>query len=566
MKSIKLLLFGIFLGGTPSLWAQPITLGLPLNSAPVGAQINASQEYIVKVKKEFLASPEDFQAALAELGKFTNLEIVDFVPERGWVLVRALRIPDAFNELPIRMVEKSMIYLKGISCVEEVEPNFVFNSWNGQVGGGAVNKDPMTRAAQRSAEAEAETSRVRVAVIDSGVTKNHKFLMASLGSRLNLDLAKDYTYNKEQPLLADDLVGGGTAIAAMLAGEASSGGEFIPSSFLAEVVPLRIHRGLENKPTLFRILRALEQSWKIDAKIVLIPVYFQSYHPWPMQFLEQSLNRLKKNGVLIVAASGDEGLSEQESQSVPSVFSQSFSNVLSVASVSDMTSKIEISSITNYGGNSISLAAVGSALLPQASDASGVELVPVQSSFVAATKVVAAVLQLMKEKNLTPLEAKKLILETVNKRAILSGKVKAGLLDLEAALLGKRKPTPAADPLGWEKRKALNLESEHPTGSRTSPSTQNYLIQIPDAKRMALNFRLIKIVTPARTTENDVIVIYARQKGEDKEILRITGYHENYITPVVFSDTVRIQVLLSPNVTGSPDLQYGFSLKEVIFQ
>lgn len=164
-------------------------------------------------------------------------------------------------------------------------------------------------------------SSVRVAVIDTGVETWHPDLASVL------DLGASYNFVDNNTNIFDD-IGHGTRVAGIIAAPANNGEGIAGVAYGATIISYDVATS-QGSITSARVVSALNAAVTANADIVNMSLKFGSYS----SALETACNNAYSAGVLLVAASGN------ESQGRVPAYPASFSNVIGVGAISDVTTR-----------------------------------------------------------------------------------------------------------------------------------------------------------------------------------------------------------------------------------
>lgn len=200
-----------------------------------------------------------------------------------------------------------------------------------------------------------------------------------------------------------------------------------------------------------------------------------------MQSLEDAIKRAKDAGILFVAAAGNDSANNDSQPTYPA--SYNVDNVIAVAAV-DSTGAL--ARFSNYGKNSVDIAAPGvdilsSVLNDEYKKYSGTSM---------ATPHVAGVAALLKayEPSMTYAQIKQRLLATTRPLSSLRGKTQKGLVNAFNALTNQSGGVDPNDPESWTKAD-FSLVSPSPYENNFS---QTYEVEMPGAKKIAVFFSTFK--------------------------------------------------------------------------
>ncbi|MGI8908358.1 MAG: S8 family serine peptidase [Candidatus Sumerlaeaceae bacterium] len=178
-------------------------------------------------------------------------------------------------------------------------------------------------------QATAGGSNVKVAVIDSGVDRNHPDLMDVL------DLANSYNFADDNTTIADDL-GHGTRVAGIIAAEAYNNEGIAGVAFGSSILSLDVANsgGFISADD---AARAVDRAVIKNAHVINMSIRFSSSNTT----LKEACDGASAAGVLVVAAAGNEG------QGSAPVYPASWPSVVGVGALDDAGKRAAYS---NYNG------------------------------------------------------------------------------------------------------------------------------------------------------------------------------------------------------------------------
>lgn len=516
-------------------------------------------EFIVTLKSD---KEDSFDATLeAFILERPAVIVLDQIEAGRAVLLKIPKVPNTLDydniDTKIRRGEE---YIRGSTRVEGVEPNRRIYPWRGRE---PLSKDRAIGEAESqltkndSIEPSANKKRVRVAVLDSGIEIQHPVFSSTKAGMINMELARDFIGETIIPLTAGDLNGTGTSIAALLAGSAQPGSAFVPLTANAEVVPLRILR--ESEGTFFNALRALYYALEINTDIIFYG--HSDVRGIPEQDIEKPsyafskwLTKAEKANALVVVPAGDLGLSYRENFFYPARLQAS--NLISVAR--SESGRI----VGNYAGDYITLAAEGKFVSATAPIYEGTFYESFFGSTYSAVRVTAALVDYLslQTKLVSPSHVKSRLMELSQKKSGLQGMVQSGELDLQSFLSGKAPLLAPDDPLSW-KSIDWSLDSTHPQSTQTAANEFRYLVQIPGAKEIAIEFSKIQILL-GRPLNTDLIEILDL-KGN--VLFSYSGFYQDIITPKIPGGAAIIRLSID-KVMAEPSYIFGYSIRKIYYR
>lgn len=298
--------------------AEPLqtpNANLVVTSGPiVGGPRFVADEILLGVKPG--TRLEEFKEFLAQIGG----AIVDSIPELG---IYQIRLPKGTN------IQALVDQLKNNPLVAAVEPNYVVD-----VPRTTLLKDAADTEERDSASPPPSTNAAAVAVLDSGLLEG-----------VGLDGFVAGRYDSLQPgRMVTDPAGHGTQMAMIAAGVVEPAG----ASALSDGVPVLAVRAFDDNgsASFFSLIRAIDYAVSEGARVINLS--------WGTEvssdFLSTAIGYAQKNGLLVVAAAGN------EPKNVP-FYPAAYPGVVAVSA---MTEDGTLWSESNYG-NFISVAAPGTA-------------------------------------------------------------------------------------------------------------------------------------------------------------------------------------------------------------
>lgn len=292
---------------------------------------------------------------------------------------------------PDTSTEAAMEYLRKLPIIQHTEPNNLskpmsipndpeFNKlWHLRNTGQEVNGIPGVPGADISIDEawnlETGSPNMVIAVIDTGVAFEHPDLSNNIwlntdeisGNGIDDDnngyiddiVGWDFVNNDNNPSdYSKDLYGNGhgTHVAGIIAAQGNNGIGVTGVMWRCKIMPLQIFDLFEINSFLdsliqeVNIILAIEYAVDNGAKIINCSFGGGSFS----QFTYDMINYANQNGVLIVAAAGNDGSDNDVNSKYPS--SYDLPNIISVAATN---ASDELSSYSNYGIQSVDVAAPG---------------------------------------------------------------------------------------------------------------------------------------------------------------------------------------------------------------
>lgn len=290
--------------------------------------------------------------------------------------------------------------------------------------------------------------------------------------------------------------------------------------------------------TLEAAIRGIDYATKMGAKIMS--------NSWGgggvSQTLKEAIERSHAAGALFVAAAGNESNNNDANPSYPA--SYQVPNVVSVAAVDN---KGQLASFSNYGKNSVHVAAPGVNIL--STTTVGYESWSGTSMATPHVSGIAALLASY-DRNLTNLELRTRIIATAVPLSGLRGKVRgSGFANAYTALTNTQPPVDMNDPANWATVNT-NVSTPHPYKSKT---TETYEVSVPGAKEIALYFERFN-------TERAYDVVQL-QDANGKVVGEMSGNNDGTFSPVISGNYVKIIFKSDDSVN-----YYGFDITKAAWR
>lgn len=261
------------------------------------------------------------------------------------------------------------------------------------------------------------------------------------------------------------------------------------------------------------------------------------------QILKAVIEEAKNAGMLFVAAAGNSGENADVSPEFPSGFD--LENIVSVASINN---RGLLSDFSNYGVNSVDIAAPGENIystLPGQKFASW-------SGTSMATPHVAGVAALIwgQDPKLSAHEVKDIILNSARPLTDLKARVKSnGMLDAFSALTRQNNSSDPYDPTLWQTQ-AMNINSPNPYLDNTR---DEFYIKKENSKFITAKFKKFKL-----EEGYDKVLFF---DGKNHLVGFWTGNHDLEFAPIVEGDSLTIHL-----ITDSHETDSGFEINEMYYQ
>ena len=298
------------------------------------------------------------------------------------------------------------------------------------------------------------SNNVVVAVIDTGVNVTHSDLAANIW--INPNEISGNGVDDDNNGFVDDIRGAsmitggsanddnghGTHVAGTICAVGNNGSGVVGVNWNCKILPVKFLDS-NGSGSLYNAARGIDYVTALKNRGVPIVLSNNSWSGGGAnQVLQDSIQRARDAGILFVAAAGNSGVNTDTSPAYPS--SYDLDNIVSVAAI-DPSGKL--ASFSNFGVNSVDIAAPGVGILSTYIPAS--EYVTLSGTSMAAPHVSGALALLKsKESGLSWNDLKARLLGHGRQLASLQGKVKSGAtLDAYQMFLPPSPPPPTPTPV-----------------------------------------------------------------------------------------------------------------------
>jgi subtilisin family serine protease len=194
---------------------------------------------------------------------------------------------------------------------------------------------------------------VKVAVIDSGVDYNHPDLAANIArDAQGRVLGYDYANNDPDPM---DDQGHGTHCAGTIGALGNNNRGVIGVSPNVRIIPLKFLTA-EGSGSIAAAIQCVDFATNNGAQIMSNSWGGGGYS----QLLVEAIQRARQANILFIAAAGNETNNNDQNPSYPASYNAELDNVISVAATDHNDN---LSDFSNYGAQSVDIAAPGSGIL-----------------------------------------------------------------------------------------------------------------------------------------------------------------------------------------------------------
>lgn len=448
-------------------------------------------EYVVKLKNMYSISSASILSS--QLGAYVKSTI----PDQNIVVIKR----------PVFELTGSVVKtLSQNPMVEIVEPNYIYRInrvpndpsfgqlWGMQNVGQKDSENKVGIAgtdigAVQAWDIETGSKNVIVAVIDTGINYNHPDLKDNVwvnDAELNGKAGVDDDNNG----IIDDIYGAsfvdaakptgnnlddhghGSHCSGTIGARGDDGKGIVGVNWNVRIMGVKF-LGADGSGSLEGALKAIDYATKMGARVLSNSWGGGGY----AETLKQAIQRSNDAGAIFIAAAGNESNDNDANPTYPAGYD--VPNVVSVAAVDN---RGQIASFSNYGKNSVHVAAPGvniySSITGSGYDSwSGTSMATPHVSGMAA--LLAA-----HEPNLTNLQMKERIITTSRPLSGLRGKVRAGFVNAYAMLTNTIPQPDPNDPANWNTTD-ISISSAHPYTPKTN---QTFEVRVPGAKQVAVYF------------------------------------------------------------------------------
>jgi thermitase len=511
-------------------------------------------QYVVQLKNQY-----SFYGVQALESKF-KARFVDQVRED---IILIERDPSEDRSKVIRELEKS-------GMVEIAEPNYVFRAirkpndpdysqlWGLSNSGGA-DKDGsrgmvgMDIGAEKAWDITTGKKDVIVAVIDTGVDFSHPELANNAwineaeargetgvddDGNGYIDDINGFNFVANNGNSNDDN-GHGTHCAGTIGAEGDNGIGIVGVAWNVRIMAVKF-LDRAGGGTLDGAIKAVDYARKNGAHI--------SSNSWGgggiSALLKKAVEDTRDAGQIFVAAAGNSAMDNDRFATQPAGLG--VENIISVAALDN---RGEMASFSNYGAQSVHVAAPGVNILSTVPGGA----YDTYSGTSMATPHVSGVVALMlsQNPNMTYQEVKQRLISSSRGISTLSGRVvSGGIVDAYYALTGKTPPPDPNDPSRWTESLPQNISTPHPYPAHFEDT---YTITVPGASRLSVHFSRFE-------TERGYDKLEFFNKNGDK-IGSWSGKNSGRYSPIVDGDTIIMKFKADHAIED-----YGFDVDKVMFE
>ena len=502
-------------------------------------------EYIVKLKNKNILQSQQ----LAGLEQSMRANVKTILPINNLIVV---------TKPTIELQAAAISSLQESPDVEYAEPNYIYrasktpnDSMFSRLWGMFNQPSNFDIGATKAWDIQTGNKDLVIAVIDTGVDYTHPDIAPNIWTNqaeLNgkpgvdddgngfIDDIHGYNFDKNIGDSKDDH-GHGTHCSGTIAGRGDNGIGVTGVVWQAKVMGVKF-LSKDGGGSLEGAIKSIDYATKMGAKIMS--------NSWGgggfSQALKEVIETTHKNGVLFVAAAGNETNNNDAKPSYPA--SYDVPNVISVAAV-DKNGKL--ASFSNYGKRSVHVAAPGVDIVSTVINGK----YDTYSGTSMATPHVSGIAALVWSEfpNMTNLELKDRILKTAQPAASLRGKVQTGMANAFTAITNQQPGPDLNDPINWRKM-AVSISSEHPYKEKTN---QKFVVTAPGAKEFAIQF------SGFETEEDFDTVVIKDMNG--KVLDKLSGKLGEVMSSVIPGDKATLEFTSDESVNGN-----GFDITEVAWR
>lgn len=506
-------------------------------------------EYVVKLNKHINTFSNINSLSVLLESKIKSIINNDTIVIQRSVVENSQKIISMNLQNPlVKIIEPNFIYT--ISDAQNIpnDPHFI-NQWGlnntGQNGGTpGVDIDAL-----KAWKITTGSKKVIVAIIDTGVDREHPELKENMwinetesNGAQGIDDDKngvvddiygyDFFNNDSDP--SDDN-GHGTFYAGIIGAKANNGFGITGINWDVSIMPIKFLSN-NGSGSLENAIRAIDYASRNNAKILTNPWGGGSYS----EILKQTIENTYKANQLFVAPAGAEGANNDLNPVYPA--SYDVPNIISVASIH---STGKLSPFSNWGSNTVHVAAPGSNIYSFTSE----KIVSWSGSMGCSFVSGISALLIAFEPTLSAVDIKERLIRTSKPLWALKNKVLSG--GIVSAYYALTNQTPPSDPnnLDHWKSTPIHIETSHPYKEK---EILEWVVEQAGAKRIAIHFSKFE-------TENgfDKIEFFDANKNS---LGTMSGLNDDMYSPVSHGE----KIIMKFSSDGNIQLN-GFIVDKIVY-
>jgi hypothetical protein len=387
-------------------------------------------EYIVRSKREPCNVKVETEPCVVKsaIPKIEGLDIKSVKSSKSSVLFKLSK-----DQMKKKRTQKIVEYDPKKDKCKELESDEFSCSPNFLIKLDAVPNDPMFSQqwslqniqAQRAFDNGNFNTEILVGVVDTGIDRTHPDLVDNLSNKFFDSFGGT----------AQDGHGHGTHVSGTIAAGFNNNLGVTGLCKKCKIVPMKVLAD-NGHGSLFNIINAID--WAINNNIKILNMSLGS--PGYSDPFEDSLTDAKNHDILVIAAAGNNGHNTDEHSHYPSGFD--LDNIVSVASID---SNGALSSFSNFGVETVDLAAPGGVILSTWPNGKYNSISGTSMATPHVTGVAAAIWSMVPDLSIADLKRK--LLNVVKKSEFLTKLKTGGILNFPLAAFDECPPCPECPPV-----------------------------------------------------------------------------------------------------------------------